>query len=235
MRVVFGSAKTSKQGAGESGDTLEVVERRKGGFSVVIADGQGSGPSAKRISAMVVSRTIGLISEGVRDGAAARAAHDFLFALRDGKVSCELIIVSADHRTREVVVSRNSHVPVLVRTNDRVVAVLAGEVEPLGIHEIMRPSIEHFPMVSGSMVLAMTDGIIESGSRTGRRVEMPQLVRLLEEADPSNPQALADAVLAHGMEVDGGRTMDDMCAAVMSVVDEESVPKIRRLSVDFPI
>ena len=45
--------------------------------SVVLADGQTSGRGAKAVSILVVRKVISLLAEGVRDGAAARAASDF--------------------------------------------------------------------------------------------------------------------------------------------------------------
>ena len=76
MDLQIGVAKINKYASSESGDTLEVVERPGGGLSVVLADGQRSGKSAKLISNMVVRKVITLLAEGVRDGAAARAASD---------------------------------------------------------------------------------------------------------------------------------------------------------------
>ena len=73
MEVQIGVAKINKYATSESGDTLEVVERPGGGVSIVLADGQRSGKSAKRISNMVGRKVISLLAEGVRDGAAARA------------------------------------------------------------------------------------------------------------------------------------------------------------------
>ena len=86
MEVQIGVAKINKYASSESGDSLEVVERPGGGVSIVLADGQRSGKSAKRISNMVVRKVISLLAEGVRDGAAARAASDYLYAERSGKV-----------------------------------------------------------------------------------------------------------------------------------------------------
>ena len=74
MEVQIAVAKINKYAVSESGDTLEVVERPNGGLSVVLADGQSSGRGAKAISLLVVRKVIGLLAEGVRDGAAARAA-----------------------------------------------------------------------------------------------------------------------------------------------------------------
>src|SRR5688500_11960167 len=76
MEVQIAAAKVNKYAISESGDTLEVVERPNGGLSVVLADGQTSGRGAKAVSQLVVRKVIGLLAEGVRDGAAARAASD---------------------------------------------------------------------------------------------------------------------------------------------------------------
>jgi hypothetical protein len=92
MEIQIAVAKINKYAVSESGDTLEVVERPTGGISVVLADGQTSGRGAKAVSQLVVRKVIGLIAEGVRDGAAARAASDALFADKSGKVTCTLNI-----------------------------------------------------------------------------------------------------------------------------------------------
>src|SRR4030067_426513 len=100
MEVQVAVAKTNKYAVTESGDTLEVVERPNGGLSVVLADGQTSGRGAKAVSMMVVRKVISLLAEGVRDGAAARAASDLLYTERKGKVSSTLNIVSVEMRSR---------------------------------------------------------------------------------------------------------------------------------------
>ncbi len=235
MKVFVGSAKTPKAGVSESGDTLEVIERRKGGLSLVLADGQGSGPAAKRISAMVVARAMSLIAEGVRDGAAARAAHDFLYALRDGKVSCELVIVSADAHAKSVVVTRNTEVPVVLRSGSGQIRVLNEEALPIGVYESARPSILQIPMQPNTMVVAMTDGITQCGSRTGRLLLESEVAEMTRYADSSEPQALAEAILEKALDCDSNRAMDDMCVVVMSIVDRGEHDRIRRLEVEFPI
>ena len=75
MEIQIAAAKTNKYAVTESGDTLEVVEQPNGGVLVVLADGQTSGRGAKAVSMMVVRKVITLLAEGVRDGAAARAAR----------------------------------------------------------------------------------------------------------------------------------------------------------------
>src|SRR5512136_2457121 len=108
MEVQVAVAKTNKYAVLESGDTLEVVERPNGGVSVVLADGQTSGRGAKAVSMLVVRKVIALLAEGVRDGAAARAASDSLYTEKQGKVTCTLNIASIDLVTNTVVLTRNN-------------------------------------------------------------------------------------------------------------------------------
>ena len=84
MEIQIAAAKTNKYFSSESGDSLEFVERPSGGISIVLSDGMTSGREAKIISSMVVRKTISLLAEGVRDGAAARAASDHLYTERNG-------------------------------------------------------------------------------------------------------------------------------------------------------
>jgi len=108
LEIQVAVAKINKYASSESGDTVELVERPHGGISIVVADGQRSGRSAKAISNIVVRKAISLLAEGVRDGAVARATHDYLHTQRGGKVSSELHIVSVDLVTQTLVISRNA-------------------------------------------------------------------------------------------------------------------------------
>ena len=114
MEVQVAVAKVAKYATSESGDTVEMIERPHGGLSFVMVDGQRSGRSAKAISNLVARKAISLLAEGVRDGAVARAAHDYLYTYRGGKVLATLNILSIDMVSRTIVLSRNSHCPIVV-------------------------------------------------------------------------------------------------------------------------
>ena len=111
MEIQVAAAKVGKYATSESGDTLEMIERPRGGLSLVLVDGQRSGRGAKAVSNLVARKAISLLAEGVRDGAAARAAHDTLFTFHDGKVQATLNIVSIDLVSKTLVLSRNNPNP----------------------------------------------------------------------------------------------------------------------------
>ncbi len=233
MQVEVAVNKIPKYACGMSGDSAEVVERPKGGLSVIIADGQGSGRSAKAISNLVVSKAAALIADGTRDGAVARATHDFLFALRDGKVSCTLTIVSTDLVSRTIVISRNSNCPVLVRQGGQV-RVLSDPVEPIGFHQFMKPVVDEIPLVDDTLVLTFTDGILYAGRSRARQLDLGQVAALLPEVPAWRGRELADRVLEAALALDDGRAGDDMTVLVLGVHSRDT-GGVGRLRVSYPV
>ena len=157
-------AKVSKYAVSESGDTVETIERPHGGLSLVVVDGQRSGKSAKAISNIVARKAVSLLADGVRDGAVARAAHDYLRTLRSGQVSATLDIVSVDLVTRTIVVSRNSHCPVIV-ADPGGVRLLDEPSEPIGIHARTRPVITELPIAPDTHLVVLTDRVLTAGQQ----------------------------------------------------------------------
>jgi serine phosphatase RsbU (regulator of sigma subunit) len=234
MEIQVAAAKVSKYAVRESGDTLEMIERPGGGLSFVLADGQGHGRAAKEISNLVAKKAVTLLADGVRDGAAARATHDFLYAYQQGKVSATLNIVSVDLRTRTLVLSTNSHCPVIV-LQPAGARLLAEPSQPIGIYPGTKPSISELPLVAGSGVIVFTDGILEAGERYGQPLDVPATVAGLLAGESLSAQTLADGLLAAAVAADRGRPQDDMSVLVVAVAPGQEENRVRRLTVTFPV
>lgn len=232
MEVQIAVAKTNKYASAESGDTLEVVERPNGGLSVVLADGQTSGRGAKTISMMVVRKVIALLAEGVRDGAAARAASDLLYTERQGKVISTLNIASIDLQTGTVVLTRNNPAPIYVARGERI-DCLSADSSPIGISRSVRPVISEMPIEAGLTIVLFTDGLLHAGERHARPMDIAtSLQAMLEEQEPS-PQAIVDALLNEAIRLDDGRPSDDMSVVAIRVVERHG-DDIRRMSIRLP-
>ncbi len=233
MELDIAAAKINRYATSESGDSLEVVERPNGGLSVVLADGQTHGKGAKVISSMVVRKVISLLAEGVRDGAAARAASDYLYTERNGKVSACLNIVSADLHSRTLVIARNNPTPVFVHRKDQT-EIFAEKSAPIGTSRDLRPSISEIDLEPGMTVLVITDGVFLAGDRIGRVIEIkPLFESLLEYEDPS-AQSIADKILSQAIKSDEGRPNDDMSVVIFRVHDSVK-DSIRRMSIHLPV
>ncbi len=233
MEVQIAVAKISKYAASESGDTLEAVERPNGGLSVVLADGQTSGPGAKAVSMMVVRRVISLLAEGVRDGAAARAASDTLFTEKKGRVICTLNVASVDLHSGTIVLTRNNPAPIFICRGDKA-DCLEAESVPLGTSRDVRPVITELEIEAGTTVVIYTDGLMHAGIRRGQTMDVCEVIQsLLDDQEPT-PQELADSLLGYAVKLDEGRPADDISVLVLKVVPRRG-DDVRRMTVRLPI
>lgn len=233
MEVLIAVAKTKKYATPASGDTVEVVERPNGGVSVVLADGQSSGRGAKAISTMVVRKVISLLAEGVRDGAAARAASDYLYTERKGKVSATLNIISVDKQTDTLVITRNNPLPALLAKQEDI-QILDENSQPIGLYRDTRPVICEVTLEPGLTAVAFSDGLTLAGSRNGQSLDVLGCLRaLLEEEDPS-PMMIADMLLENALALDQGRPCDDISVIVLRTTNRVG-DAIRRMTVHLPL
>jgi serine phosphatase RsbU (regulator of sigma subunit) len=232
MEIQIGASKINKYAMSESGDTLEIVERPNGGLSVVLADGQRSGKSAKRISNMVVRKVISLLAEGVRDGPAARAASDYLYSMKSGKVQSTLNIMSIDLESNSLVITRNNPAPLYIAHQTKL-EVFKEESQSVGIYRNTRPVIIEKKLEEGLTVIAFTDGLIHAGSRVGESIDIKKNLQLLLEAGNS-AQEISDELMDLALKLDDKRPVDDISVVVIQVI-KNSEKKVRKLTVQLPI
>ena len=233
LEVQIGVAKTKKYATTYSGDTVEVIERPKGGVSVVLADGQSSGNGAKWISTLVVRKVITLLAEGVRDGAAARAASDNLFTERNGKVSSTLNILSIDQTTKTLLFTRNNPAPAILFQGETI-RMLNDPSQPIGLYRGTRPVITEIPLAEGLIAIVYSDGIVHAGSRYGQEVDIEGILKQSIKDSSKNSQIIADSLVSHAIQLDKNRPSDDISVVVLCVLPY-SGDEIRRMYVRLPI
>lgn len=233
MEIKIGIAKTRKYAVAACGDSVEVAERPGGGISVILADGQGSGKAAQITSRLVVNKAAALIADGARDGAVARAVHDYLYTVKDGKVSSTLTVMSADLDTQTAVFSRNSNCPVIVK-QEFGLTVYDETISAIGVHKRMKPLMYQLPLETGMIFVSYSDGIQAAGRKRGREVDFSYLEKIIQENDACDAEFIANSIMEYALELDENRPGDDMTVVVMGICDRENIHKIQRMSVTFP-
>jgi serine phosphatase RsbU (regulator of sigma subunit) len=234
VEIEVAVVKVGKWATSASGDTLEMIERPHGGFSFVLVDGQRSGRAAKAISNLVARKAIAELAEGVRDGAAARAAHDTLYTHKGGKVSATLNILSVDLVSNTVVLSRNNPCPIIIITPDNGLQLLDEPSGPVGVRRGTKPQITELPTEAGTTVVVYTDGLETAGARSSRVFDVPAVVRELTAQGNFSAQQLADRLLERALALDEGRPHDDISVLVMRVLDRTG-DDVRRLTLTIPL
>jgi serine phosphatase RsbU (regulator of sigma subunit) len=224
-------AKIPRHGAGESGDTLEMIERPGGGISVVLVDGQGSGRGAKTLSNLIATRAIAQLKDGARDGVVARAVHDYLYTYRMGQVAATLNILSVDLRSGSILVSRNNPAPFLVAEGERVISHSEPST-PIGLHANTKPRITEIPLRAGVAVVLFTDGLLKAGERYGEDLN---LAGMLATSRGASARALAESMLARAVELDRGEPADDMSIVALTVLPDSAEGRVRRMFVSLPV
>ena len=233
MEIKIGIAKINKYAVAECGDSIEVAERPRGGISAILADGQGSGKAAKITSSLVVNKAATLIAEGARDGAVARAVHDYLYTVKDGKVSSTLAIISADLDTETVVFSRNSNCPFIVKT-EYGIDIYDEDVNSIGVHKHMKPVMHQIPLEVGTIVVTYSDGIQAAGRKRGNTMQFDKIMKYIEENGPEDVNFIAQSILEYALDLDELRAGDDMTVMALGVSRREAPYKIQRMAVSFP-
>jgi len=233
MELQIAVAKIRKYATSNSGDTVEVIERPQGGMSAVMADGQSSGRGAKWISTLVVRKVITLLADGVRDGAAARAASDSLYSDREGKVSSTLNIITVDQETQTLVITRNNPSPALLAVQEDI-RLLSAPSEAIGTRRGIRPVITEFPLHAGITVVVFTDGMVHAGERTGEKLDILASMQTLLDCELPSAEFIAESLLDHALKLDRSRPVDDISLVVARITDEQK-DEIRRMSVRLPL
>jgi serine phosphatase RsbU (regulator of sigma subunit) len=227
------ASKIGKYATSISGDTLELIERPNGGLSIVLADGQWSGKSAKAISNVVTRKAVSLLADGVRDGAAARAASDYLYTYRSGKVQATLNILSIDLQSHTLVITRNNPAPVILVCKGEII-YLDQFASPVGTRLGIRPEINEIPLELGLVVVAFTDGLLNAGERTGQKLDIAQCVNQLVLEGTPEPSRWANFLLEQAIALDQGRPMDDISIVVIATLPR-SGDNSRRLTACMPL
>jgi serine phosphatase RsbU (regulator of sigma subunit) len=225
--------KVAHYGGGESGDTLETIERPGGGFSFVLVDGQGTGRGAKTLSNLLATRAISLLKDGARDGAVARAVHDYLYTYRMGQVAATLNILSVDFQSGKILISRNNPAPFFVIDPEGITSYSEPST-PIGLQPMIKPLITELVVRPYTYVVIFTDGLLRAGERYGEDIELLNYLSAWPVMDGRGPTDMCEDILRRAMQLDHGEPSDDMSIVVLAVLPGANAGSIRRLYVSAP-
>ncbi len=233
LEIEVAVAKVAHHGSGESGDTLEMIERPGGGFSFVLIDGEGTGRGAKTLSNLLATRAITLLKDGARDGAVARAVHDYLYTYRAGQVAATLNILSVDYQSGKILMSRNNPAPFFVITPQGLHSYSEPST-PIGLQPMTRPIITELPVEPYTYIVVFTDGLTRAGERYGEDLALGNFLSGWPAADGRSASELTEELLRRALELDRGEPADDMSILTMAVLPRPATLKVRRLRASLP-
>lgn len=207
--AAFGVATLTKYGEEKSGDTHSVIKIDERKFIVALSDGMGSGEYAKRISESTISLLESFYRAKMPSQTVLSTVNKLLTFNKEETFACvDVAIVDLDTGKADIVKIGSPSGFILSGTS---LKILESATLPLGILESLHPVTATHVLDEDDVLLFLSDGITSAFGSTS------DLYDSLKNVNTSNPQQLADDVLATALSAYGGKAMDDMTVLAVRI------------------
>jgi len=200
----YGMASCPRPGSRQAGDSMSIRELNWGKL-VLLSDGMGSGPPARRESSTAISLIGDLLSVGVNELDALDCANRLLMYKGEREMYATLDAVTFDYASGSARFLKLGAPPSYVLRRDKVIELCA-ETLPIGIVAAASPAREELTLEKGDMVFMLTDGVTDALEG--------ELIERIGAAAGKGPKAAAEALLRAAA---GRGAMDDMSVIAMEV------------------
>jgi Serine phosphatase RsbU, regulator of sigma subunit len=107
--------------------------------------------------------------------------------------------------------------PTYIKKENKV-EIIKSESLPVGILNDADIDLYNTDLVSGDILVMITDGILESNSEVVNKEEA--LKEMLKNITTDNPQKIADLIIGESVDNDFGYAKDDMTVMVVKIVEK---------------
>ncbi len=206
FEVRVGAAGCPKAGNVETGDSM-AMRHVGGGLLLILSDGMGTGPLARRESSAACAIFGDLLAVGFAAEEAQECVNRLLMLNGEREMYATLDALLIDLSEGSARFIKYGAPPAYILRDGRVHTVYA-EALPIGILEEAEPSVQEFSLRRGDAVVLMTDGLFDA-------LGTELFAALIERVGGANTvDDAAGALLAAGRERSGA---DDMSVFVARV------------------
>ena len=209
-----------------SSDLVGVAVRKNGSSVAIMIDVQGSGSTGNGLAHTLLRFALDIAESGVSEELVAQAANQHLYAVREGRVSAAVQVISLDWNTREMklcgfgdcVIGQYSHGDWATRLFRAAGAGTSRAVPPHTMTMAIEPD---------DQIIFANDGIARD--EDGLRSCLP------DNSHPTRGAGLADHIVRAAIERDGGRTRSDMAVTVISLTAQPDGHRMASGSLILPL
>lgn len=211
LKITTGIARLPKYGSKISGDSFTFLDSGKGKYTIALSDGMGTGYGASVQSRATVSMLENLIESGFDKDMAVSMINSVLVLKSDEDNPCTIDISTVDLFSGDVEFVKIGAAPTFIKKQGKVEVVRSASL-PAGVLPGVDAELAKKTIDSGDMIIMVTDGIIDSlaGDEPGDR----RLIKLLQELDSLNPQAVANEIVNEANRCCDEKPCDDLTALV---------------------
>ncbi len=216
FHLLTGVAKAVKETEKVSGDNYSFYEEEHGRRVVILSDGMGSGEKASRDSGRVIEMTERLLEAGFRKESALQMVNGALAASGQEENMSTLDICDINLYTAECEFIKVGAACTYIKRG-RLVDRLSAQNFPLGVFGQLDTETLYRTLQNGDYIIMLSDGILDALSQGIGEEILPEIIGKIED---SNPNEIANQILAYCLKQSRGQIRDDMTVLVTGVWDK---------------
>lgn len=214
--LLTGFAKAVKEGEKMSGDNYSFYEADTGKLVVILSDGMGSGEMANRDSGRVIEMMERLLEAGFAKESAVQMINGALAAAGQEQNMSTLDICSMDLYSGECEFVKVGAACTYIKRG-HLVDRLSAQNLPLGVFQQIEPEMMSRTLQNGDYVIMLSDGVLDALSQGLGEEILPEIIGRMEY---TNPNEMANQILAYCIKQSKGQIRDDMTVLVTGIWDQ---------------
>lgn len=214
-QVDVGFACAAKDG-GISGDNYDFIQLKESRFAAILSDGMGTGEDASRQSTSVI-RVMRRMMEAGLDLESAIKSVNAVLALKSTEESFATLDMSVINLNSGVVEFVKIAAPPTYLIRGGKVRSIEANSLPVGILNDIDVSITERKLISGDVVVMLTDGVVDACTDTENKDRW--INDTLQELDGLEPREMAQLLLKLAQTCEGNacKPADDMAVVVIRI------------------
>ncbi len=216
FHILTGVAKAVKETEKVSGDNYSFYEEDHGRMAVILSDGMGSGEKASRDSGRVIEMTERLLEAGFRKESAVQMVNGALASSGQEENMSTLDICDINLYTGECEFIKVGAACTYIKRG-RLVDRLSAQNFPLGVFGQLETETLYRTLQNGDYIIMLSDGVLDALSQGIGEEILPEIIGKVEY---SNPNEIANQILAYCLKQSRGQIRDDMTILVTGVWDK---------------
>ena len=203
---VFGLASCNKAGNVECGDCHSILRLGKDKFLLALCDGMGSGTKAHKMSAMTLGLIENFYKAGFDNDVILESVNKLLAVNNQENYSTlDVCILDLDKEIADFV---KVGAPFGLIKRDGNIEIVEGGALPIGALDNITPAIYKTTISTKDIVIICTDGIVDAFNGSESMTEF------VSKLASTNPQTLAETILAEALRLNDMSAKDDMTVLV---------------------
>ena len=203
---MFGLACCNKAGNEVCGDCHSIIRLNNNKFLLALCDGMGSGTDAHKISAITLGLIENFYKVGFDNDIILESVNKLLSVNNQENYSTlDVCLIDLEKQIADFI---KVGAPFGLIKKDTNVEIVEGGALPIGALDNIKPSIYKTTISTKDIIILATDGIMDAF------VEPNNLIEFVSKLACTNPQTIAETILAEALRLNEMSAKDDMTVLV---------------------